>query len=110
MGSNPIGLIGVNMRKVVRFYGSCGHTLDEESEERFDKANKSLRELGWSKNSMYHIDKRPEVTVEGDKTIVHIHPMRYSCCRLCIRESMIIDQLESLEQELRDIKKKIEEV
>ncbi len=95
------------MKKVVRFYGSCGHVLDEESDERFDKANRSLREAGWSKNSMYNIDKRPKVTIEGDKNIVHIHPMRYSCCRLCMKVSMIIDQLEYLEQELKETRKEI---
>ena len=98
------------MKYIVRFYGSCGHTVDEESEGSFRKANQSLRELGWKETPMYNIDKRPEVTVEDDKTIVHIHPMRYSCCRLCIKHSMIIDQLESLEQELREVNKEIKKL
>ena len=98
------------MKYIVRFYGSCSHTVDTESHSNFVKANRSLREIGWAENPMYNIDKKPEVTVEGDKKIVHIHPLRYSQCSLCIKESMIIDQLEGLEQELKEVRKKIQRI
>ena len=71
----------MNLRLVLRFYGSCGHTTDEPvSLERFTAL------------STPHEQHPPigepfisscETTVDGGAHIVHVVPMRYACCLAC---------------------------
>ncbi len=76
-------------RFVMRHYGSCGHVVDEESKELFDK---------YAAPFVAHPpvgDPTPfqnEVTTETDggvtTKVVHVHPFRYFNCKNCIEADL----------------------
>ena len=71
------------MANMVRFYGSCGHitndliTLEQLENLAKERLVKTIAGDVMAKN---------EVTVEGDVTIVHVHPDRFCICGDCMRK------------------------
>lgn len=79
------------MKNILRFYGSCGHIEDKliSEEEMTDwKKPVVVKSIFGGENS--HIN---EVTIEGEYSIVHVHPFRYCCCYSCFEEELLWDDL-----------------
>ncbi len=73
------------MKNILRFYGSCGHTTNEEiSKEQFE--NWTAERI--VKSIFGDYPHKNEVTIEDGDQIVHVEPFRWCSCEKCMMEDM----------------------
>src|SRR5688572_10630979 len=78
----------------VRFYGSCDHIDNIDSNDLFNKfaVPRMLVPLGGRENQIFY----NEVTIENDRMVVHVHPDRYFTCKNCMMEVILDDWRDEL--------------